>query len=277
MNETSTPIRPAATSPAGTPSVARGRTSSVLLPIAGALAAVGLWWLVTVVFQVKTVILPRPDEVFAAFTRLPGYLLTESWVTLKAIVIGYGLSVAAGVGLGLAIAASSVVERMFAPLLVAVNAIPKIALGPMLVAWLGFGAKPILVMIFLVCFFPIVLSTAAGLTSTPNDLAELARSLDATRRQTFLKVRFPAALPQIFVGLKVAMPLAAIGAVVGEFLPGSEAGLGFVIQQASGIADTPTATAAIVLISIMSIALYYAVVAVERLALPWVRETTSQR
>jgi NitT/TauT family transport system permease protein len=274
MTNTST-ARPPVAEPAS--ARAPGRASAVLLPVAGVVVAVALWWLVTVGFNVKTVVLPRPDEVYAAFTRLPGYLLEQSWITMRAIIGGYALSVAAGVLIGLAIAASATVERMFAPLLVAVNAIPKIALGPMLVAWLGFGTKPILMMIFLVCFFPIVLSTATGLTSTPSDLAELARSMDATRWQTFLKVRFPAALPQIFVGLKVAMPLAAIGAVVGEFLPGAEAGLGFVIQQTSGVADTPTAMAAVVLISALSIVLYYAVVAVERVMLPWVRETTSQR
>lgn len=276
MSETPTLAAPAG-SAAATPVARRGRISGVLLPIAGLVLGVAAWWVITVLFDVKTVILPRPDEVYEAFTRLPGYLLEQSWVTVRSILVGYGLSVVAGVVIGLAIAASSVVERMVAPLLVAVNAIPKIALGPMLVAWLGFGTQPTLMMVFLVCFFPIVLSTAAGLTSTPSDLAELVRSMDASRRQLFLKVRFPAALPQIFVGLKVAMPLASIGAVVGEFLPGSEAGLGFVIQQTSGIADTPTAMAAIVLISLLSILLYYAVLAVEHLALPWVRETTSQR
>jgi NitT/TauT family transport system permease protein len=255
----------------------RAPVSAVLLPVGGLAIAVAAWWVITVGFDVKTIILPRPDEVYEAFVQLPGYLLEQTWITLRSILLGYLLSVAAGVLIGLAIALSSTVERMVSPLLVAVNAIPKIALGPMLVAWLGFGTKPVLMMIFLVSFFPIVLSTATGLTSTPAALAELVRSMDATRRQAFLKVRFPSALPQIFVGLKVAMPLAAIGAVVGEFLPGAESGLGFVIQQSSGIADTPTATAAIVLISAVSILLYYGVLAIERLAVPWVRETTSQR
>jgi NitT/TauT family transport system permease protein len=151
---------------------------------------------------------------------------------------------------------------MFTPLLVAVNA----------VRW---GQKPVLTMVFLLCFFPIVLSTATGLTSTPADLAELARSLDASRWQAFRKVRLPAALPQIFVGLKVAMPLAAIGAVIGEFQAG-ETGLGYVIVQAGGVGDTATAWAAIILIGLMSILLYFALVLLERFALPWVRETTSR-
>jgi NitT/TauT family transport system permease protein len=165
---------------------------------------------------------------------------------------------------------------MFSPLLVAVNAVPKIALGPLLVVSLGWGQRPILTMVFLLSFFPIVLSTATGLTTTPADLAELARSLDASRWQAFRKVRLPAALPQIFVGLKVAMPLAAIGAVIGEFQAG-EGGLGYQIVQYSGVADSATAWAAIILVGVMSIVLYFALLLVERLALPWVRETTSAR
>lgn len=255
----------------------RTRISAVALPLLGVVIAVAMWWLAVVAFEVKEVILPPPDKVLDAFNEYRGYLLEQSWVTLVRIVTGFGLSVAAGVLIGLAIASSRTVERMFYPLLVAVNAIPKIALGPLLVAWLSFGEKPVLAMIFLVCFFPIVLSTATGLTSTPSELAELVRSLDASRAQSFIKVRFPAALPQIFVGLKVGMPLAAIGAVVGEFLPGSDAGLGFVIQQASGVLDTALAVAAIVLLAIMTIGLFYAIVAAEHLLLPWVRETTSQR
>ncbi|HEU4423054.1 MAG TPA: ABC transporter permease [Pilimelia sp.] len=255
----------------------RTRTSAVLLPLLGVVIGVAVWWVGVVAFDVKEVILPAPDKVLDAYNLHSEYLLDQSGVTLLRIVVGFALSIAAGVLIGLAIATSRTVERMFYPLLVAVNAIPKIALGPLLVAWLSFGEKPVLVMIFLVCFFPIVLATATGLTSTPSELAELVRSLDASRRQAFIKIRFPAALPQIFVGLKVAMPLAAIGAVVGEFLPGSDAGLGFVIQQASGVLDTALAVAAIVLLAIMTIGLFYAIVAAEHLLLPWVRETTSQR
>ncbi|HWG98976.1 MAG TPA: ABC transporter permease [Pilimelia sp.] len=256
---------------------AAGRLNSVLLPAAGLLLAGAGWWLATLVFDIKTVILPPPNEVWDAFRRLPGYLLEQTWVTLRRTVLGFAWSVAAGLLLGLVIAGSAVVERMFYPLLVGVNAIPKVALAPMLVAWLGFGEKPVTVMVFLLCFFPIVLSTATGLMSTPAELAELSRSLSASRWHTFVKIRFPAALPQIFVGLKVGMPLAAVGAVIGEFQSGVDGGLGFVILSTSGIGDTPTALAAIVLVALISIPLFYAVVLAERLLLPWVRETTSQR
>jgi NitT/TauT family transport system permease protein len=254
------------------------RTSigAVLLPSAGLLVALGVWWLLTSVLEViHPVVLPPPGAVLSAFTAAPAQFLEHTGHTTVETVVGFVLSSACGVLIGLSLAGSRVLERMFTPLLVAVNAVPKIALGPLLVGALGWGQKPVLTMVFLLCFFPIVLSTATGLTSTPADLAELARSLDASRWQAFRKVRLPAALPQIFVGLKVAMPLAAIGAVIGEFQAG-ETGLGYLIVQAGGVGDTATAWAAIILIGLMSILLYFALVLIERFALPWVRETTSR-
>ncbi|WP_328429601.1 ABC transporter permease [Streptomyces sp. NBC_00443] len=248
----------------------------VLLPSAGLLVALGVWWLLTSALEViHPAVLPPPGAVLSAFTAAPGRFLEHTGDTTVETVVGFVLSSACGVLIGLSLAGSRVLERMFTPLLVAVNAVPKIALGPLLVGALGWGQKPVLTMVFLLCFFPIVLSTATGLTSTPADLAELARSLDASRWQAFRKVRLPAALPQIFVGLKVAMPLAAIGAVIGEFQAG-ESGLGFLIVQAGGVGDTATAWAAIILIGLMSILLYFALVLLERIALPWVRETTSR-
>ncbi|MFC9915738.1 ABC transporter permease [Streptomyces sp. NPDC059862] len=251
-------------------------TGAVLLPSAGLLVALGVWWFLTSVLEVvHPVVLPPPGAVLSAFTAAPAQFLEHTGDTAVETVVGFVLSSACGVLIGLSLAASRVLERMFTPLLVAVNAVPKIALGPLLVGAFGWGQKPVLIMVFLLCFFPIVLSTATGLTSTPADLAELARSLDASRWQAFRKVRLPAALPQIFVGLKVAMPLAAIGAVIGEFQAG-ESGLGYLIVQAGGVGDTATAWAAIILIGLMSILLYFALVLMERFALPWVRETTSR-
>ncbi|HEY0700130.1 MAG TPA: ABC transporter permease [Micromonospora sp.] len=261
----------------GTRSVRSGRASAVLLPVAGLGVAIAAWWLSTSALElVHPVVLPPPDAVWDAFTAAPRRLGEHTLATARETLVGFGLSTVAGVAIGLALAVSRTVERMFSPLLVAVNAVPKIALGPLLVVALGWGQKPILTMVFLLCFFPIVLATATGLTSTPAELVELVRSLDASRWQAFRKVRLPAALPQIFVGLKVAMPLAAIGAVIGEFQAG-EGGLGYVIVQSSGVGDAATAWAAILLIALVSIVLYFALVVVERLALPWVRETTVRR
>ncbi len=249
---------------------------TVLLPSAGLLVALGVWWLLTSVLTViHPALLPPPGAVLSSFTATPARFLEHTGDTTVETVAGFALSTVCGVLIGLSLAASPLLERMFTPLLVAVNAVPKIALGPLLVGALGWGQKPVLTMVFLLCFFPIVLSTATGLTSTPVDLAELARSLDASRWQTFRKVRLPAALPQIFVGLKVAMPLAAIGAVIGEFQAG-ESGLGYLIVQASGVGDAAAAWVAIILIGLMSILLYFALVLAERFALPWVRETTTR-
>ena len=243
----------------------------------GCALAFAAWWVITSAFSVPAVILPRPGQVWAAYGKLPGYLLTQAGVTLWETVAGFALAVAAGAVAGLLIATSAVLERACYPLLVAVNAVPKVAVAPMLVAWLGFGARPVLALVFLLCFFPIVLSTASGLMSTPADLVELSRSLSASRRQTFTKVRIPAAMPQVFVGLKVAMPLASVGAVIGEFQSGVDAGLGFVILTSSGLGDSPTTVAAVGLVAAMSVPLFYAVAAVERLVVPWVAATTSRR
>ncbi len=264
--------------PTPAPSGRRPRRSpaAVLWPVIGILVAIAVWWLATAAFDIQTIILPSPPEVVDGFTRYPSLLLKATWGTTLNSVVGFALSVVAGVAIGTAIAAWKPFERAFAPLLVAINAVPKVALAPLLVVWFGFGTKPILAMAFLVCFFPIVLSTATGLISTPADLAELARSLDASRLQTFRAFRVPSALPQIFVGLKLAMPLAVIGVAVGEMQSGgTDSGLGTIIVQTSGQGDTATAFAALVLMAVVSIVLYYVLVLIEWLALPWVRATTA--
>jgi NitT/TauT family transport system permease protein len=257
------------------PDAGPGRRSAIAaavgLPVLGTVGTVVLWWLVVVAFDVESYLVPPPGEVASAFTRMPGYLLDNARVTLVETVAGFALTVLGGLVLGGLLAISRLLEQALYPVLVALNAVPKLAFAPLLVVWMGFGHAPKIVMVVLMCFFPVVLATAAGLTSTPKDLVELARSLPASRRQTFVKVRLPAALPQIFVGLKTAMPLAVIGALVGELFGASE-GLGFVIQNAGG--DTALAFAAIALLAGMSIVLFYVLVVAERLLLPWVRETT---
>lgn len=270
---TAEPVTPAAT----TPGRFGVRPAVVALPALGLVIAVAAWWVVTSgLHLVHPAALPPPQAVWRGLTESAHVLLPALGITVWMTLLGFLLSTAAGVLIGMALAASNRVERMFAPLLVAVNAVPKIAFGPLLVVAVGWGQKPILTMVFLLCFFPIVLSTATGLTTTPADLAELARSWNASWWQSFRKVRLPAALPQIFVGLKVAMPLAAIGAVIGEFYS-DKPGLGYQILQYNGVGDTATAWAAIVLVAVMSILLYSALTLVERLALPWVKATTSAR
>jgi NitT/TauT family transport system permease protein len=248
--------------------------AAIAWPVLGLAAAVAVWWLAVELFALQTIVLPSPPQVVDGFRRYPGVLLGAAGDTTVAAVSGFALSVVVGLALGTAIAAWRPFERAFAPLLVAVNAVPKVALAPLMLVWFGYGRTPILAMAFLVCFFPIVLSTATGLIGTPAELVELARSLDASRLQTFRTIRVPAALPQIFVGLKLAMPLAVIGVSVGEMQYG-DAGLGTIIVQTSGQGDTATAFAALTLMAVISIVLYYLLVVLERRTLPWVRATTA--
>jgi NitT/TauT family transport system permease protein len=248
------------------------RTSAILLPVVGVIATIALWWLVIVVFDIKQFLLPSPYDVLQRFLEQPGYLLQQTWVSLVESLAGFGLAIVIGIPIALLIVRSAILERLVYPLLLAVNAIPKIAIAPLLVVWMGFGQLPKIMMALLVCFFPIVISTAQGMKSTPAELVELLRSLKASRTQEFFKLRLTYALPQIFTGLKVAISLAVIGSVIGEFA-GSTEGLGYVIWNSGASADTPLAFAAIGLLSIMSIVLFYGLVLLEHLLLPWAEET----
>jgi NitT/TauT family transport system permease protein len=240
------------------------------LPILGAVITIAAWWSATAAFDIDPFYLPSPVDVIDSFMRTPQYLLQESWTTLQRVLIGFVIAVAAGLAIAVVLAASRTVERMAMPVLAAVNAIPKVALAPLLLVWMGFGDSPKIVMVVLLSFFPVIVSTMAGLTSTPADLRELARSLKASWWQTFVKVRLTWALPQVFVGLKVATPLAIIGAVIGEVV-NPDHGLGSVIAGSGASNDTPLAFAALVLLAIMGVVLFYVVAGIERVLVPWAR------
>jgi NitT/TauT family transport system permease protein len=245
--------------------------ASIGLPVLALAVVIGLWWLATILFEIEEFLLPSPRDVLEVFLEQPRYLLEQTWVTIVETVEGFLLAIVAGVPIALLIVRSQVLELMIYPLLLAVNAIPKIAVAPLLVIWMGFGQAPKVVLVFLVCFFPVVISTASGMKSTPVELVELLRSLNASRAQEFFKLRFQYALPQIFVGLKVAISLAVIGSVIAEFV-GATSGLGYVIAQSGGSADTALAFAAMALLGAVSIVLFHALVVLEKRMLPWAEE-----
>jgi NitT/TauT family transport system permease protein len=247
------------------------RFSGIALPVLGLLAIIGIWWLATIIFSIDSFLVPSPADVVESFLELPGYLLEQSLVTLLETALGFGLSIVVGIPLALLIVGSKILERMFYPLLLAMNAVPKIAIAPIFVVWFGFGLEPKVLLVVLVCVFPVVISTASGMKSTPHELVELLRSLDSSRPQEFFKLRFLYALPQIFVGLKVSISLAVIGAVIAEFV-GADEGLGAVIVKSGNNADTSLAFAAMCLLAIMSIALFYGLAYIERKVLPWAEE-----
>lgn len=253
-----------------------GRWSALGLPVLGVAGAVALWWAVTAVFGIRSFLLPSPPDIVAAFRLQPGYLLRETATTLTETVVGFGVAVGAGLLLAVALTAWRALERATLPVLVALNSVPKVAVAPLLVVWLGFGPRPKVVLVTLICFFPVVVATMAGLTSTPAELHELSRSLSASTWQAYVKIRLPWALPQIFVGLKLAGSLAVIGAVVAE-ISNPSGGLGAVIVLSGMSFDTPLAFAAIVLLAVLSTALFYFVVLIERLLVPWARAVTGGR
>ena len=244
-----------------------------LSPLVAAVAVLGLWWWAVDAFRVRPFFLPSPPDILAAYRREPEYLLDELGSTLTVTTAGFVIAAVAGIVIAIALTTWRAVEHALLPLLVALNAVPKVAVAPLLVVWLGFGAPPKIVLVVLISFFPIVLASAAGLTATPSELTELSRSLAASRWQTYAKVRLPWALPQIFVGLKVAVSLAVIGAVVAE-IGNPDRGLGAVIVLSSASADTPLAFAAIALLALTSVTLFYTIALLERLLLPWARDIT---
>jgi len=230
-----------------------------------------LWEAAVRFFSIPLFIIPAPSDIAAATFQSLGQIPLHTFITLYETVVGFILATVIGVGLGIIIVSSRILRDTFFPLLVIAQSVPKVAIAPVLLITLGYGELPKIIIVFLVCFFPIVVSTAAGLESAPREALDLARSMSATTIDTFRKVRFPSAMPQIFVGLKVAVILAVIGAIIGEFV-GSDRGLGYLILISMSQANTPLAFGAIAVLALMSILLFYGMEMLERVVVPWAQD-----
>jgi NitT/TauT family transport system permease protein len=237
-------------------------------PLLGLLLLLAVWALACWLVSIPTVVLPSPDKVLQAMVTRSDLLLGESLITLKETLFGFVLALALGLPLAVAVANSRPLNLMFYPLLIALQSVPKVALAPIVLVWFGTGMESKLAIVWLVAFFPIIVDTVAGLRSTPRELLELADSLKATRTQIFLKVQFPAALPFVITGAKVAITLAVIGAVIGEFI-GSSEGLGFLLLSATSQLNTPLAFGALFALAALGILVYLLVELAERLMAPW--------
>ncbi|MGJ7530598.1 ABC transporter permease [Variovorax sp. GB1P17] len=240
----------------------------MVYPLIGILAVILIWHGICVTWSLPVAVLPTPLQVAASVAQHWSTLAEEGWVTLKATLYGFGLALLFGIPLAVAVSTFRWVNLMFYPLLVALQSVPKVALAPVLLVWLGTGMESKLAIAWLVAFFPILVDTAAGLQSTPKELLELARSLRASRWQVFAKVRFPASLPFVMTGAKVAVTLAVIGAVIGEFV-GSSEGLGFLLLSATSQINTPLAFAALFALSVLGMATYLMVVLAEKAIASW--------
>ena len=199
-----------------------------------------------------------------------GTLIAHTGVTLAEIFAGLALGLIVATVIGYFLAKSPLLERILSPYIVASQAVPIVALAPLLVIWFGFGGLSKVLSCALTVFFPALVNTIVGIRSVEPDHRALMRSVQATRWQTFVKLEVPAALPVLFGGLKVAVTLAVIGAVVGEFV-GADRGLGFLVNLARGILDTPMLFVALFTLVTIALALYSAVALLEYLVLRWRR------
>lgn len=247
------------------------RIDLLLIPLALVLF-VGGWHLLVTWRRYPSFILPRPSVVWERFLALmvDGTLVMHTATTLLEIFGGLVLGLSAAFVTGYFLAKSPSLERILSPYVVASQAVPIVAIAPLLIIWFGFGWSSKVIVCALTVFFPALVNTIVGLRSVESDLRALMRSLQASGWQTFAKLEFPAALPILFAGLKVAVTLAVIGAVVGEFV-GADRGLGFLINLARGTLDTPMLFVALFTLVIIALLLYFAVAALEYFVLAWKR------
>ncbi len=244
--------------------------SWTLLP--SLLAALILWLAAARLADLPSFILPSPGQVAARFAQAlsDGTLLRHTSATLIEVLAGLAAGALLAVLLGYLLARSPLLERLLAPYLVASQAIPVVAIAPLLVIWFGPGIFSKILICALIVFFPVLVNTVVGLRAVPENLRDLMRSLRATRAQTLRYLEIPAALPVLLGGLRIGATLSVIGAVVGEFV-GADRGLGFLINVGRGQYDTALVFAAIFTLVTMALALYGCVVLLERRLLAWQR------
>jgi NitT/TauT family transport system permease protein len=245
----------------------RERVSAVVSPVGVVLAVFVLWEAGTRAFGIPTFLLPPPSIIAVSMAANASLLLVHGWITTVEIMLGFLLSIVVGIPLALAIFLSPPFARSILPLLVSSQAMPKVAVAPLLLVWFGFGLMPKVLIAFLIAFFPIVINTAVGLASIEPEKIDLARSMGFGPVATFFKVRLPNALPSIFGGLKISITLAVVGAVVGEFV-GGDAGLGYLLMVANGSMDTALLFAGLVALTVLGVVLFLLIEIAERLAVP---------
>ncbi len=238
-----------------------------LLPV---IALFVVWKLAILIFDIQRFLLPQPEDVLATLWESRQLLMEESWVTFQESLWGFLLAVGVAIPVAILLTFSALAARTIYPVLVISQVVPKVAIAPLLVVWMGFGMTPKILLAFLVAFFPIVVNTATGLNDLEPKMIYLARSMGASTWQTFTRFRLPSSLPVFFAGLKVGVTFAVIGALVGEFV-GAGKGLGHLTVIAMGSLNTELVFASIVVMAAIGVAMYVAIELLERLLVPWSR------
>ncbi|MBN9089955.1 MAG: ABC transporter permease [Reyranella sp.] len=248
-----------------------GRTREIVqlaMPWLAMALFLAIWEVVCVVFDLPEILLPRPSRVFEVFIQRIDILLAYCWDTLWTTVLGFLLAIAGGVMLGVLIGASPLVYAGLYPLLIAFNAVPKVAIVPILMIWIGVGPTPAVVTAFVISFFPIVVNVATGLATIEPEMIDVLYSLGASRFEILRKVGIPRAMPYLFASLKVAITLAFIGSVIAETVGGNR-GIGFLMLSAGARNDAPTTFAGLFAIAIMGVAMYAVCALLEKRMTRW--------
>ena len=227
-----------------------------------------LWQLVVTVFPIPAFILPGPLAVWRTAAAFGTNWIPHAVATISVALAGFAVAIMVGLLLAVIIVHSRLLAQVLTPALVILQIVPKIAFAPLFLLWFGLGPLPIVVVTFLVSFFPMVVNGTVGLSDIERDLLDLTRVLRLNWWRVLWSIRFPSALPHLFSGLKVASTLAVIGAIIGEFV-GSNRGLGYLVLIANNNLNTPLALASIALISLFGLALYAAIVLIEMATVPW--------
>lgn len=247
---------------------------------AGMLAAFAVLFLVweyaVQIFGIKAYLLPPPSTIVQEFMTRTDIVFANALITLWEILAGFALGIVVSVPLALSIAYSRSMEQSIYPVIVFLQIVPKIAVAPLFIIWFGDGFAPKMLLVFLLSFFPIVVGSILGFKSLDPDIMDFARTTGAGGWRMFAKIRLPQALPAIFTGLKVGAALSATAAVVAEFVASTK-GLGYLLLQYNGDLNTPMVFATIIVLSVIGLALYYAVELAERAIIPWhVSQQTAQ-
>lgn len=244
------------------------RPREVLTAVITLAVLVVLWEAAVWAFQIPSFLIPPPTAIWEEFLAKASLYATHTLVTLWETVLGFLLATVFGILLAILIVYSPLVQAIVYPVILVLQIVPKVAVAPLLLIWLGYGQPSKMTIALLLAFFPIVVNTAAGLRAVEPELLELVKVLRGNRWQEFVKIRFPSSLPFMFSGLKIGITLAVIGAIIGEFVGGNE-GLGFLIVMANAQLVTTMSFASLALLSLIGVALFGLIVLVERLAAPW--------
>jgi NitT/TauT family transport system permease protein/putative hydroxymethylpyrimidine transport system permease protein len=240
----------------------------VILVLLGAWELAARWDWISNALNIEDFLVPAPSDIAKSLWEDRSLLSSNAWVTLKEVLLGFGIAAVAGIGFALLIHLSDTARRAVYPLLVASQTIPIVILAPILVVWFGFGLTPKLVIVALICFFPITVNMLDGLRSVDPELTKMLRSLGAGRLQRLWRAEIPTALPYAFSGARVAITISVIGAVFAEYV-GSSEGLGHLINQAQAQLLTARSFAAVVVLSAMAILLFALVSLIERRVVTW--------